>query len=203
MSSIPLSGAQLIFQMVNRANPSLKLGPLSASNVTMGAATPLNGDLTGKNSKITLTAIPGSGYSGSCTLTFNRLDINQAFIQLGIPALSFQNNSYGTSTDFIDYLNAAHGLNLQASDIVEEVLPAADTVGNISYTLKMDPSCLCFTGQLPLTITPKSIQLFKAMVGQVLNGFIPPDTTKVNLASAMTGTVLGLFTVAQLQGKAT
>jgi hypothetical protein len=198
------TGAQLIYDLLNAANPNPRHGAFSPTNVTLGAVSTLTGDVSGKNTKVTVTAVAGQGYSGSQTIKFNRIDINALFIQKGIPALSFPNANYTQSTDFLAYLNSTHSLNLTAADVVLETLPADDDVtGLITYTLQIASTCKTFIGTLPLTITPLTIQLARAFKGNVLNGFVPPDTTRVNLATALTGKQLGLFTVAQLTGQAT
>jgi hypothetical protein len=198
MSDLTLSGEELLLQLINEANPDAPYGPFTAGSFTFSAPASLTGDLTGKNSYLTLTAIPGSGYYGTQTVKYNRLDLQNILIGKGFPSVSLPNNSYSQSTDLLDALNTTFGLNLTTADIVGESLPAADTNGNVAYTVQVVNECLTFFGALPVNLTPNKINLQVAFVQNILHGFVPPDATRINLATALTGNVLDGFTVADV-----
>lgn len=200
MSDLSLSGEELLLQLVNEANPSPPYGPFTAGSFTLSTPTALTNDLTGKNSYITLTAIEGSGYYGTQNVKYNRLDLQGVLIDLGQALVSFQNNNFVQATDILETINSTYGLNLMEGDVVNEALPAANTNGVVNYTLQVSDTSLTYTGGLPVSITAESIELEIAFVENILNGFLPPDTTRINLATALTGNVLDGFTVADVTG---
>jgi hypothetical protein len=198
MSDLSLSGEELVLQLINAANPSPPYGPFTTGSFTLSTPTALSGDLTGRNSTLTLTASPDSGYYGTQEIKYDRLDLQSVFLDLGVPQVSFQNNSYSQSTDFLGFLNSTYGLNLQEADVISEALPAADANGLVAYTLQVAEECLTFTGNLPVNITAELINLEVAFIENILNGFDPPDVTRINLITALTGNVLNGFTVADV-----
>lgn len=197
-------GEQLVFDLLNAANPNQKHGPFATTNVTLGAPTPLSGHVSGNNSSLVVTGTVGAGYSGARTITYSRLDLTAVLLAKGVTGtLSFPNSSYKTSTDLLPLINTTYNMNLQPTDVVQENLPADDDVtGVVSYTLKASANCLTYTGQLGIALQPASIDLGRAFKGNILNGFVPPDTSRVNLATALTGNRLTLFTLDQLKGNA-
>lgn len=205
-SDLTQTGPALIFEMVNRLNPNPPKGTFSASNVTLGVPTTLTNDISGKNATLLLTAVPGQGYLSTLPINYNRLDIRQVLIAKHVPDVRLTNNSFQKSVDLLPLINSTYNLNLQASDVVNETLPADDPsspTGDIAYTLKIDPASLAYFGQLPLTLQAPSLDMARALKMNVLNGFVPPDTTLINIASILTQPVLNCFTVAQLQTPAT
>ena len=200
MSDLSLSGEELLLQLINAANPSPPYGPFTAGSFTLSAPSSLTNDLTGKNSYITLTAVEGSGYYGSQNVKYDRLDLQSVLIDLGEALVSFQNNNFVQATDILETINSTYGLNLQNEDVVNESLPVANTNGTVAYTLQVADNSLTYTGSLPVNITAETIELEIAFVENILNGFVPPDTTRLNLATALTGNVLSGFTVADVTG---
>lgn len=201
-SDLTKSGTDLVLGLINVANPTTPVnGAISSANVTFSAPSPLTGDVSSKNASLLVSAIPGHGYTGTRTIKYNRLDIHQVLIAKGVTDLQVVNNSFSSSADLLSSLNASYGLNLSTNDIVVEALPADDpnnVAGNITYTLQAHPNSLAYFGTLPLTLILPTIPMARALKMNVLQGFVPPDTTLINLASALTGSVLDCFTVAML-----
>lgn len=201
-SDLTKDAATLLFELINGDNPNQKNGAFTAANVTIGAPASLTNDPSAKNTTMVLTAIPGKGYVGSQTVKYNRLDLFDVLIRKGFPAPTVTNNTFTLASHLLPSLNSQFGLNLQAEDIIDEALPAADDNGNISYSLQIAAGSLAYMGAVPTAIKAPLINLPRAMRQNILNGFVPPDTTLVNLASVFTNTQLDCFTLPQLQGTA-
>lgn len=198
MSDLSLSGETLLVQLINEANPNPPFGPFTTGSFTFGNPSPLSNDLTTKNSSLVVTAKDTSHYLGTQTVKYNRLDIRNVLIGKGSPTPSFQNDAFTLSTDLVDSLNSMFNLALTDADLVSETLPDPDDNGNVNYTVQIHPNSLTYTGTVPVQLTPEAIPLPTAFAMRILNGFVPPDTNRINLASAFTGNVLDGFTVADL-----
>jgi hypothetical protein len=167
------TSTQLVFDLFNRMNSGLQY-PLSPTNVVLGApATNDNGAIS-KNTKATLTAIGGQGYSGSTTVYYNRVDLADI---LATGSSNFPLTNQVSSADILALWNAAFNTNLIAADIVVEALPAPAANGSISYTLKANTASPAFIGQAALVLAPAAIPLSTAITTTDMTGLSVSDVT--------------------------
>jgi hypothetical protein len=142
-------GAQMVFDAINAANPSLQNGPVSASNVTLGTPTATGAT---PNTSVEMTGIAGQGYSGSDTITYDRIDIGAMFTTWGDnPATVPNGATYTNASDMLPTINATYGTDLQAADIVDGAIGASSYP--FAYSLVMAAGCLAYTGELAINIT--------------------------------------------------
>lgn len=149
-SDLTQTGETLILQMANDANPNLSAGPLSATNVTLGTVSTLTGT---PNSAIALTAVANQGYSGSVTVTYNRLDIQTSVMAVLAPTgATLAKGSFTVVADLLPALNTAYNLGLVADDLANGATVLNLTNGAGSATLVMAPTSLKYLGTLTVTI---------------------------------------------------
>lgn len=147
-SDLTQTAEALIYALVNAANAGLAGNPASASNITLGTPTVISAG--GDNTSLTLTAIPGHGYTGVDTVTYNRLDIAAVFTALGVTPTLNGGSGYLNASDLLAPLKTAYGLNLQASDIVDGAIGAG--AYPFSYNLVMAAGSLAYTGSVAVTL---------------------------------------------------
>jgi hypothetical protein len=124
-------GRQQVFDLINAANPSAV--PYSDSNSTIEAITAGNFTVDGQsyNTSVRLRGLQHSGYTGSKTLYYNRLNISSLFLNA-----TFRLDSFGAKSVYeaLPVLNARYGLNLTQGDVNDATL-ASPGVANYTGTV--------------------------------------------------------------------
>lgn len=141
--------AQMVYDAINAANPSLQNGPVSASNVTLGTPT-----ATGStpNTSLDITAIAGQGYTGSDTVMYDRIDIGAMFSTWSDSPVPIANGAtYTNASDLLPYINATYHTDLQAADIVDGAIGAGSYP--FAYNIVIAADCLAYIGELPVNLT--------------------------------------------------
>lgn len=69
-----------ILNLIKDSNPGASA--VTLDKITIGAVSALTGDVSGKNSRVTITAVPNAGFSKSVTLKFNRLPVTSGVATL-------------------------------------------------------------------------------------------------------------------------
>lgn len=163
-AAVPVSktGDLALYDLIN--NNRLVSTVFSASNTTLGTPSALGSpDANGHNTSVTLTAKPGSGYSGSTTFYYKRRpisDLNPGSVSLGTIA------SDTTVWALLPTINSKYGWNLTQSDVVN----AAVKAGAMSLPLVAGSSSYQFT---PGSTTGVGVQnaLSTAVATKALSGF--------------------------------
>lgn len=199
-SDLTLSALDLVYGLINDANPNHPKGVFDFNSVAIGTPQPLTNHPSGHNTQVVLTAVPGSGYSGEVTVTFDRLNLSDVFASKGVSGvLGMSGSGFSDSYSLLDSLNGAYTLNLQQQDVVLESLPAADqTTGDITYTLQAHPNSLAFQGTQDITISPVKFALMMAVQNRLLPGFTTSDAKAIELKSVVLNTDVGSITVADV-----
>lgn len=138
---IPLnqSSRDIILFLINRDNSTSE----TFESVSFGTVTPQpNGSL--RNTAMVVSAVAGSGRTGSVTVHYNRLDISTLF---NVNPLPVPDMVAETSYEFINYLNTTYGIHLNEEDIVLE------NVTENPYQLKIHANSYAWTGTLNIQIT--------------------------------------------------
>jgi len=157
---------QIIIDLVNDKNPSLGL---TTSLVTFGAPAVYSGT-EARNTKLTLSAASGSGYSGDRDIFYNRVAITDV---PGTRSLDYTVGNAVNVSDLIPEINARYGINLTAADYVDAVLPTfTDLQPNETkpFDLVIATGSLVFTGTLSLTLSRNDIPLTDAIPNNILDG---------------------------------
>lgn len=116
-------------------------------------------NLSGKNTRITVTAKPNVGYTGSATLTYNRINLNT------IPANRVIIFSATTETfirDIISRINTKYLVNLTTNDFIDEPLPSFSLTvpgETLPFTLRAAPGSLIYNGFVELQLKRTDINL--------------------------------------------
>ena len=109
---------------------------------------------------LTVTAIPGSGYSGTVEVEYDRLAISD-FVDLYYPdGLTLQLGNAATLIDFLPEINTALGTAMvEGVDLEDEAIAAWEGIPNETLTADFAilPTSLVYTGTLTFTIDGKDL----------------------------------------------
>lgn len=159
------SDVQILIDLVNAKTPNLALTP---ELVTFGLPT-LN-DANNRNTKVTITAVPGSGYTNFKALEYNRVDY--AVIP-GARSIEFPKGEALKIADMIAEINARYGLKISANDFVDGDLPEfAEGVPNQKLDFKLTASAesLIYRGTVTFKLINEDLDLAVIITDPVLDG---------------------------------
>ncbi|QVD49195.1 hypothetical protein LUCX_125 [Xanthomonas phage vB_XciM_LucasX] len=155
--------------LINAANPGKNF---TLEEISFGAPSTVTGT---KNTQVTVTAQSGSPYSGSRQVTYNRVSLAGA---PGVESTEFtMDPDWVNIADLIPAVAARFGRLIDASDITDGALPAADQDGVITVLLTAATSSLLWIGSVQLTIVPALIPLSEAIANNELDGLDLDDLT--------------------------
>jgi len=177
------SSVQIILDLINAKNgTSVPLEAISFGTPAAITSDPAQAELTG----ITVTAVDGSGYEGSQSFTYGR--VNLAFMNANVQNLAFTTDVANTN-QLLPLLNSTFGINLTEDDAenVELSPAAAGTVTSVSLVAKA--ASLVFCGAASLNIV--STQPTPAPVGDVPSPTEAPAPVVVPLSTVFAQTDLG------------
>ena len=166
------SAQQIIIDLVNNDN-TLALVPASVTFGVPTAAT-VGGSIV-RDTDLTLTAVEGSGYTGSATIHYNRVDLS---VVPGTRSTTFPKGDATHVSDLLPEINAAYGINMsntadaQHPDFVEAALPTFTGTPNEEHTFQFtaDANSLVWENSVTLTVHADDIPLSTAITNATLNG---------------------------------
>lgn len=135
-----VSSKQLILDLINRDNGR----DLTLNDVDLVNPTP-NPSNYPRNTNVQMVALPNSGYSGSWTAHYNRLDLD-IFFGSTTPAIIADNLE--STHEALSYINETYGLGLSGDDIELEALAGHQ------HTFKAKAGSFAWTGEFSLEIVP-------------------------------------------------
>lgn len=154
---------QLVIELVNKDNgTSIKLGDL-----VFGIPELSNGK---HNSRVLATATPGSYYSGSVKINYNRVDISK--VVKGRSTI-FNLTDETKLSDLIPDIDERYELRLTPNDYLDSDLPiftGADVTEELSVNLVANPKSLVFINSLKLTLERSAIDLRTLITNLIMNG---------------------------------
>lgn len=159
------SDVQILIDLVNAKTPNLALTP---ELVTFGLPT-LNSE-NNRNTKVTITAVKGSGYKNFKDLQYNRVDY--AVIP-GARSVEFPKGEALKLADMIPEINARYGINISANDFVDADLPVfADSVPNqkLDFVLTASAESLIYRGSVTFKLINEDLDLAVIISDPVLDG---------------------------------
>jgi len=161
MSNPILTGQQLLTKLVNAANPDKK--QWTAEELVFGIPQPQAGEL---NSKVSVQAVDTAAYSGTSSISFNRVDLASASQSLPEEIeLDGEQNTLQVAAR----LRELYKVNIEDEDIIDEELPLGDG-GVITQVIKAAPRSLKWVGQITILLTPRVIPLDEIFVVTELDG---------------------------------
>ncbi len=125
-----------------------------------------------RNTKVRVTATESSKAFGSMNIWYDRLDIARLF-EISSIEVELHTAQVNSTKDLLPELNLLYGLGLEAEDIVDEQLVTDDRP--INAEIKMQPTCLAFTGTLLVTLVDGLVSLESIITQPVLDGLKYPD----------------------------
>lgn len=156
------------------------LGYINAKNgtsfteaqLTIGAPAAIEGALEGqRNTTVEVTGVGLQGYTGSKTFNYFRLDLAKAFEGVVGGLVAYGPRDVGTSVDLLDDIKTQTGVDILASDIVNE---AVDFSAGGTYTLKAAPGNLKWIGEVVVTISLDQTDINDSLTQGDLDGFVYP-----------------------------
>jgi hypothetical protein len=157
---------QIIVDLINERNAGLSLTPLL---VTFGLPT-LNAT-DARNTKVTVTAVPGSGYKNFKSLLYNRVEL--AVIP-GARSIEFPKGDALKIADLIPEINARYQLNLTTNDFVDGDLPNFTGTPNekLDFQLAANADSLVYIGSVTLKIIAEDLDLAVVIANPILDGLV-------------------------------
>ncbi|ANZ49521.1 putative virion structural protein [Erwinia phage vB_EamM_Kwan] len=138
---------ELLCQQVIRDNPSMA-GRLTPDAVTVnGTAVARNAN--GRNTQITFVGIPGKGFHGELTLSYDRINLTTFTGGLYVPVEIAA--SAVTYADALPQLNELLGLNLSRDDLATPDAVFTGGIFPVNITIAVKSGSFCYTGALRLT----------------------------------------------------
>jgi hypothetical protein len=163
----------LLMELFNTANPGMNMPEAAA---TLGApGVNAGSDSATRNTALTLTAVGGSGYTGSLGLTYNRLHIDTGVVSTGSATFA-KTSGLVTISDVVALLNTRFSINLvKDEDYTDGSLPTF--TGDVpdeshTFTLTILADSLVYRGSVVITLTAGDVDL-TSQNGQ-LDGFTYP-----------------------------
>lgn len=159
---------QILVDQINNDN-TVNNAALTPAMLTFGVPAAATGASPARNTDLTLTAVAGSGYTGSVTVHYNRVDISTV---PGTRSTTFPKGTAANISDLVPSINAAYGINLQAEDYVDGALPTFTGTPNEThdFNLVAAANSLIWINQVTLTVHGNDIPLDQVVTNQTLNG---------------------------------
>jgi len=132
MATIAKASQQLLLDAINRDN-GLTENPITLAQMGMGLPIPTGVSNAFYNTYVTVFGIYGQGYNGSVQLSYQRYVLETMF--LGLTPILIANPSPTKHSDLLPLLNAQYGLALDATDIVDQAIPAGTESAIINLTM--------------------------------------------------------------------
>lgn len=159
---------QILVDLINATNGT----SLTLTDIDFSACAATGGG--NRNTGVTITAKPNTGYTGHRDLTYDRVDL--ASIP-GSRSKVFQLGSAVSAKDLLPALNAAYGLNLTTDDIIDDPMPTftgGDPAEQEPFTLRAKATSYIYRGSVVLTMDANDVDLQNLITTTELNGLFYP-----------------------------
>ena len=170
VSNFTQAGDKIVLDMINEDNNSFFT--LATISIARGVAAPVT-----LNSTALLTALEGSGYTGTDSVEYNRLQL-QEFADLYFEdGLVVQLGDAVSAKDLFDEINTALGTNLVlGTDLADLPIPAWEGIPNEQkeIVLPVLESSLVYLGSLTFKVDGNEIPLSSVITTKVLTGLNLP-----------------------------
>lgn len=137
MTDFRKSPEEILTELINQANGTA----LQASALSFAAPQDISGPGARRNTKVSITGIPAQGAHGAIELQYNRVHINTV---PGTRSRTFPKGSLLQTSELVGAINAAYGIQLRSTDVVNVPLPTEGELGQ----LQIVPGSLVYYGSL-------------------------------------------------------
>lgn len=141
---------------------------LTFDHVNFGEPIAATGENPTRNTEIVLNAIPYSGYKGSTTIFYDRIDLAE-FLPLETVTI-LQIEGAPSLQKILDSFNLLYGSNLQTDDVRDDHVIPTDIDGGVSFTLTAAAGSLAYRGSITLTLQPADVDIDTAIADKTMNG---------------------------------
>lgn len=177
MPIIKKQGKELLWDLINEANP--RAVPFSAENSALESITggSFTVDGTAYNTRARVRGLPGTGYTGSQLVYYNRLTLPLLFLQ-NTP-LNVESFSAADVHALLPVINRTYGLTLTTADINNATLSNPNVpsyVDGVNLTANSTTSALLTTGFVRLTYRRGLPYLDKFIIDKNLLAYTHPVT---------------------------
>lgn len=148
----------LLGALINRDNPGVKTQLSSANIIVLGGPYTTSLGVSGRNSRIQVNGVAGSGINGKMEFFYDRLNLGDLF--RNITVVFEGNGSSAKIKDLLPSLNAQYGLNLVPEDLAngETALDFAYTASPVTFTIAA--TSLAYRGTLTATWSRKPAGIY-------------------------------------------
>lgn len=141
----------LLGALINRDNPELKTRLSSTNIVVLGGPYTTSLGVSGRNSRVLLNGVAGTGISGKKEFFYDRINIGT--LLNGITVVFNGSDKAATIADLLPALNEQYGLGLVANDITNPTTKLGNGYTPTPLTLTISTSSLAYTGTLNVVWT--------------------------------------------------
>lgn len=130
-----------------------------------------------RNTKLTLTAVPGKGFRNSVTVWYNRIDLGVLFQSIN-PNVGLAVTEGMTTDALIPLINAKYGTDFEVADFVQQPLVVSDTTQTV--VLAAAANNVAYIGEFTVKYGIEEVALDSVVLITTLSGFNYPsaDLTK-------------------------
>lgn len=163
----------LVFDLIAEANPQLpiRLTPQNCRLGTPSAITPAAGTIW--DTRVQVIPNKGSGYVGSFTVQYRRIDLSALLRNMRIEIDTYYSGTYLPKTLYIPALNDKFGLQLTQDDIGTSQIAAGST------TLGVVATCKAYKGSFNLIWNKGKQYITELLPAGPLAALLWPNNTEV------------------------
>ena len=168
VSNFAQTGAKILLDLINYDNSTA----LPASALTFGApAVVAEDNASGLITTVVATAATFSGYTGTQTFTYNRVDLG--FMLVNEVDLLIETEVTSVHA-LLPALNSTFGINLTADDVVDAVIPATEADVVTPVTITATATSLVWAKSVTINVTKGLIALDSVLTKATLDGLYTP-----------------------------
>lgn len=169
MSDLTKAPKAIVLDLINTDN-SLAL---TEALVSFGLPTVTAGETPDKNTTLTVSSVPGSGYTGDVVVEYNRVAMATIPVISGKSA-DFQLGDALKISDIIPEINALYNINLDVTDYVDGDLPVFTGTLNEEHEVQLVAAAdsLIYIGSLTFTLKAADKELGTVITITALNGLV-------------------------------
>ena len=141
---------------------------LTWDQVTFGEPVAATGETPTRNTELLVTGTPNSGYKGSTTVFYDRIDLVE-FEALEEHTI-LQIEGEPTIEKILQAFNDLYGSNLQLDDLRDDHTIPVDVDGGVEFVLRASATSYAYRGNATMTLQPADVDLAVAIDDPMLNG---------------------------------
>ncbi len=141
---------------------------LTWEQVEFGEPIAATGETPTRNTEMVITGIPNSGYKGSTTVYYDRIDLVEFETLESHKILQIEGEP--TIEKILQAFNDLYGSNLQLDDIRDDHTIPLDVDGGVEFILRAAAGSYAYRGNATMTLQPADVDLAVAIDDPMLNG---------------------------------